>query len=257
MAKLLFFGTSAGTEPIPGMCHSAWALEKDGYYYWFDCGENCSRTAFLMGVDLLKIKTVCISHAHMDHVGGLGNLLWNIRKLNTLGKGSPPDGKLDVFMPNRETWEGIMKVLSNSEGSFSCPFEIRERDVEDGLLYDDRKVGIRAVHNRHLPFREDGRPLSYSYVIKTEGRKVVYSGDLKSLDELCDSVEEGCDLLLCETGHHKVEDVCRFAETHGVGKLLFTHNGRQIINDPAGAQHIIDQCAVEALICRDSMKIEL
>jgi len=257
MIGLYFFGTSAGTEPIPGMCHAAWALEADGYFYWFDCGENCSRTAYLMGVDLLKVKTVCISHSHMDHVGGLGNLLWNIRKLNRLGKGMPPEGKIRVFMPNRETWEGVMKILANSEGGFQCPFTVCEEEVRDGFLYADRTVSVTAVHNRHLPFREDGKPQSYSYVIKAEKKKIVYSGDILSPEELIDGIGEGCDVLICETGHHKVEDICRFAERHGVGKLFFTHNGRQIINDPAGAQHIIDQCSVEAIICRDGMKIEL
>jgi len=257
MAKMIFFGTCAGTEPIEGMHHAAWALEKDGFYYWFDCGENCSRTAYLMGVDLLKVKAICISHAHMDHVGGLGNLLWNIRKLNILGKGAPPEERIDVFMPNQESWEGVTKILSNSEGGFRCSFTVCKREVQDGLLYHDGGVQVAAVHNQHLPYGRDGKPLSYSYVIETEGKKIVYSGDVKSLEELCDSVGEGCDILLCETGHHKVEDVCRFAEAHGVGRLLFTHNGRQIICDPEESQRIIDESQVDGLICRDGMRIEL
>ena len=79
--KLWFFGTCSGTEPLPGRHHVSFALESEGGLYWFDAGEGCSYTAKLAGADLLAVKKIFISHTHMDHVGGLGNLLWNIRKL--------------------------------------------------------------------------------------------------------------------------------------------------------------------------------
>ena len=76
-----FIGTCAGTEPMPGRKHASVVLESQDHLYWFDAGEGCSYTGHLMGLDLLKTGKIVISHTHMDHVGGLGNLLWNIRKL--------------------------------------------------------------------------------------------------------------------------------------------------------------------------------
>ena len=78
--KLYTFGCCAGTEPMENLHHTALAFEVGDTLYWFDAGESCSRTAHLMGIDLLKIKSIFISHTHMDHIGGLGNLLWNMRK---------------------------------------------------------------------------------------------------------------------------------------------------------------------------------
>ena len=75
--KLYVFGSCSGTEPMEGRHHTSVAFEINDRFYWFDAGENCSYTAHLMGVDLLKISDIFISHTHMDHIGGLANLLWN------------------------------------------------------------------------------------------------------------------------------------------------------------------------------------
>src|SRR5690606_38506942 len=56
--ELIFLGTCSGTEPEPGRCHVAWVLLVDGALYWFDAGENCSRTAHLLGLDLLAVKAI-------------------------------------------------------------------------------------------------------------------------------------------------------------------------------------------------------
>ena len=69
--KLVFLGTCAGTEPMPDRKHAAIALEVEGRLYWFDAGEGCSYTAHNLGMDVLKVKTVVISHPHLDHTGGL------------------------------------------------------------------------------------------------------------------------------------------------------------------------------------------
>ena len=82
--KIYFLGTCAGTEPMPDRKHASVAIECGDAIYWFDAGEGCSYTAHNMGLDLLRVKKIMISHTHMDHVGGLGNLLWNIRKLSSV-----------------------------------------------------------------------------------------------------------------------------------------------------------------------------
>ena len=67
--KLYIFGSCSGTEPWQNRHHTAFAIEIGGRFYWFDAGENCSYAAHLMGVDLLAVSDIFISHTHMDHVG--------------------------------------------------------------------------------------------------------------------------------------------------------------------------------------------
>lgn len=234
--KIHFFGTCAGTEPIPGRKHVSFAIEtRTGDIHWFDAGEGCSYTAHLMNVDLQSVRCIFISHTHMDHVGGLGNLFWNIRKLSTINdrmKGK----KIELFIPNLKTWEGIIQVLENTEGGFKCSFTINANQVADGELYNQDGFRVTALHNHHMSKKEEEPWRSFSFLIETEGKKIVYSGDVKSMKAL-DALIQECDLLLMETGHHKVEDVCNHIKQEGkkVRILGFIHNGREILRDP-GAQ---------------------
>ena len=259
--KIHFFGTCSGTQPIAGTHHLSFALEIGDGYYWFDAGETCSYTAHLMGVDLLKIRQIFISHPHMDHVGGLGNLLWTVRKLTQGKNGRRKEGNIELYIPDLTTFDGIMQVLKNTEGNFEIDFEIFGHEVADGLVSDDGLVRVTAQHNHHL-VHEEGTPWrSFSYAIEAEGKRIVFSGDIKSLDDLAPLAENGCDVLIMETGHHKVADVCAgLAERNWpIKRLWFAHNGPDILRDVPAAAERAQQSAFagEKHICWDGETLEL
>ena len=62
-----------------GRNHVSWALDVNGRLYWFDAGESCSHTAYLLGLDLMAIRSIFISHPHIDHVGGALRIVRAIR----------------------------------------------------------------------------------------------------------------------------------------------------------------------------------
>ena len=103
--KIHILGSCSGTEPYENRHHTSVALETAKGLYWLDAGECCSYTAYLMGIDLLKTRGIFISHCHMDHIGGLGNLLWNIRKLTVVEKRKTLAEKISVFVPYHESYQ--------------------------------------------------------------------------------------------------------------------------------------------------------
>ena len=257
MARILIFGSCSGTEPEEGRHHVSFAVEAGNRYYWFDAGENCSYTAHLMGVDLLRVRSIFISHTHMDHVGGLGNLRWNIRKLCWVYQSAPADDTIRLFIPNLESWQGIFTMLRNTEGNFECNFALDVKRPEDGLIYQDENIRVTALHNGHLPDNEKGEHLAYSYRIETEGKSIVFSGDVGGPDDLNDLIGDGCDLLLMETGHHKVKTCCDYAEAHNVKQLTFLHHGREILDHEPTVQPALAACRLHPVISWDKMVIEL
>ena len=227
--EIIILGSSSGTEPQPGRHHTSWVLRSGGALYWFDAGENCSWAAHLAGLDLCSSQAVFLSHPHMDHVGGLADLLWTIGKLRAR-RGEPWQYELPIHTPSRPLVEALFAMMRETDFPFSSPII----PLREGVVLDS-PIRVEARGNRHIALTPEGDPRSFSFRITAEGRVIVYSGDVASVDEL-DEWTDQCDLLLMENGHHRPEEVCRYLADRkaGIGRLVFVHHGRAMLADPQG-----------------------
>lgn len=265
--KIIFLGTCSGTEPMPGRKHESVAIETNDRIYMFDAGEGCSYTAHLLGLDMNKLCKIVISHTHIDHVGGLANLLWIGKKLLIrayIGKPRPPRKPMDLYLPNMETWEGIKLLMKSTEAGlvneelFYQSYPVTAHQVHAGVVFDDGVMKVTAVPNTHVKNWVGGESFSYSYLIECEGKRLVYSGDVGNYEELDPLVGEGCDGLILETGHFGVDEAGAYAAKKvaekKIGKLYFCHHGREILNHPKESQQKVQQYFGDrAVICWDGM----
>lgn len=254
--KICIFGSCSGTEPFPDRHHTAWALEKDGRVYWFDAGECCAHTAHLMGVDLLSVSDIFISHPHMDHTGGLPHLLWSIGKLYARTKVAPKFGDVTVYTPVEDVFRGAMTMLETSDRVDKMPYRVLCRRITEAELLRAEDIVVAAKHNLHMAPTDEGYR-SFSFVIDAEGRRIVYTGDVASLEEMNALVADGCDVLLCETGHHKPTEICALAKTRGVGHVYFLHHGRYIMQN---CEEALAECRAilpNVTLCRDKDVFEI
>ena len=225
-------GTGAGTEPLPTRQYASCLFEVNGKLYLFDAGSGSCRTAHLSGIDITKIRTVFISHPHRDHVGGLPDFFWNIRKLVFMRDLATPE--ITVFVPEMKMWDAVF-AMTKLGGISRMAFE--PRLIADGTIFDDGNVKVEARHNHHIQRTKADVYTSFSFRITAGKRKIVYSGDVKTYHDMGDWLDD-CDLLMIETGHHKASDICAGLRKDGakVKEIMFVHSGREILNDRDGAK---------------------
>lgn len=245
-------GTSAGTGPVAGFHHTSIAIETGDSLYLFDAGECCSYTAHLLGIDLLKTKAVFISHTHMDHIGGLGNLLWNIRKINIGAEKKLPDDKvIRIYSPVTEAVDAVFGLLKFTEGNFSCNYSHAVLEVHEGTVYQDDNIRVDAVHTNHLPLY-GGKYQSFCYHIFCEGKTVVFTGDM-CIEDFNHILPEKCDVLMPETGHHRIENVLSAidATNKEVDRIIFVHNAGYIMKNFDAEYAALKKSRPSAVISRD------
>ncbi|MCK9266602.1 MBL fold metallo-hydrolase [bacterium] len=269
--KITFLGTASGVAPTKGYRHTSFAFEVDKRVFFFDAGESCSYTAHTMGLDLLKTEAVFISHVHIDHLGGLINLLWTIRKLYWVHRENPLkrrllEGKtIEVFLPkvDMEVWEAIRVVLREGGRGDNVVFNFKGRPVQDGIIFNKDNFKVIALHNLHINKPEEENVWrSFSYRVEYFNKIIVYSGDIRHISELFPLLEGDAraDLLLMESGHHKVADVCNQLVLLDIKpkKLGFVHHGRAVLGNFEGELAIAKEIWGDSVFfAKDGMSIEV
>jgi len=263
MINVYFLGTCSGTEPMPGANHSSLVIEYNDELFWFDAGEGCSRRAFLdLGLDVMKARAIFVSHPHIDHIGGLANLLYLFDKLERMhGKRFGYENSLEIYFPDMDLLPSVVGIAQSGRRDPVFAYTLKASPVSEGVLFDRDGVRITALSNTHMGTDEKSRSKSFSYLFEAEGKRIIFSGDVKSPSELVPYLKDSADVMIMETGHHKVLSVLDFAKEHRVKNLIYTHHGREMLAHRAEFKKVMAKESsagnINAVIAYDGMKFTI
>jgi ribonuclease Z len=229
------------------LAHSSYLIAHSGRGYLLDCGEGASSSMVRQRVDTSTIETIFISHTHSDHILGLPMFLQMEYLKNRTAS-------LRVHVPAEFT--GLLQSLL--EGVYLFPgklrFEFAIVPIEEGFVFDDGYVRISAKPNSHLRAavniellstgKYSNRMQCFSFEVAADGRRLLYSGDIGTLDDIVEEMV-GVDLLVVEGVHCNMEQLPRLLIESGVGRCVLTH--LPSTSDRAGIRQMFQKAGFDEL----------
>jgi ribonuclease BN (tRNA processing enzyme) len=194
-------GTAGGPVPTPERSEPANLLIAGDAQILVDAGDGTVDQLARLGLDLGPIRSLFVSHHHLDHTGGLAaviGLRWMNQFPGQLTIYGPPgtadivDGILASMGPPSRIGFGIGRLPPSPRDS------VRVVEIGDGWAGLVDGLRVAAVANSHYD-AEAARTgiLSLSYRFDLGGRSIVYTGDTGPGPAVT-RLARGADLLVSE-----------------------------------------------------------
>jgi len=203
---IIMIGTGGGPPIRLKRAEPSTLLVVGGRRYLIDVGVGSLHNLVAAGYHASDIDAVLITHHHLDHDGGLADLIsyssWEARQREVQIVG--PYGTVEMVQA-AITYGAASRRIFGAEGlKMPDPSNIyKGRDIPGpGVVFEDGVIKVTAVENSHyqtIPSGSlsDGLDKSYSYRVETPGRTVVFTGDTGPSEQLV-NLAEGADVLVSE-----------------------------------------------------------
>ncbi len=220
--RITVLGSSSGM-PSPTRFCSSFFFQTEKLNFLLDCGEGVSFSLLRNRIDPELIDSIFISHTHIDHLGGLFLL---VQMMHLLQRRTP----LNVYLPE-EAIPGIRNFLNTC---YLFPEKITPKlslyPVTSSFTFQDEGITIKAHPNRHLmgnqevinELKSPNKMQSFCFVLTLLNKKIIYSGDIESSEDLSDIIQDA-DILITECFHPRLENLIPLMVEKRVKSAVLTH----------------------------------
>lgn len=206
---------SGSTVQFEGRGSASFLIETDGKKILLDAGFYLLDRMEKAGVKSDEIDAVYISHKHPDHFMGLIHLLFSLNHKSYDKKES-----ITVF-----GFEGLKEWYQSFK-------DILGHWIEPGIKVIIREEPIGEFGNIEWEiFKTAHSPESTGIILRSENKKILYTGDTEYFDGLLE-LTENCDLVIAECGsgneerskgHMSTNDIEKIAKGSAIKKIVLTH----------------------------------
>ena len=210
--KITFWGTSHGVPSVERHC-TATLIQCGDCAYLIDGGAPVADLMIRYGVPYSQLKSIFVTHMHSDHTFGIPHLCslanWYFR-----------DASFDVYLPEQAGIEAFRAMLLVGDKKLDDA-RIRLKNTVFGTFYDDGILRVTAIPTGHM---EEEYP-SCAYMIEGEGKRVIFTGDLRPDVADFPAVAETMptDAVVCEMAHFGPEQIQPHME-RCLTKYFFFHH---------------------------------
>jgi ribonuclease BN (tRNA processing enzyme) len=209
--------------PSPTRFCSSLFFQTERLNFLLDCGAGVSFSIRRNKIDPELIDSIFISHCHTDHLGGLFLL---VQMMHLLQRRRP----LDIYLPE-EAVSGVRNYLNTC---YLFPEKITPKlnlhPMTPDFSFRDEEISIKVYPNRHLRSNESvidesgytNKMQSFCFILNISNKKIVYSGDIESSDDLKDIISDA-DILITECFHVKLESLIPLMLEKRIKSALLTH----------------------------------
>ncbi len=189
---------SGGNFPEPGRLGPSILVEADGKAYIFDAGRGVVQRLANVGLLRDEISGVFFTHLHSDHVVGFPGLWlggWLFSRRDTPWQIFGPAGTQNMVEHLRLAFSFDIDIRISDDGVPASGIVANVTEVEDGYIWEDGNVIIRAIEVDHRPIEP-----AFGYRIDVGDYSVALSGDTRYSESFIAGAQ-GVDLLI-----HEVSD---------------------------------------------------
>jgi ribonuclease Z len=199
--KITFLGTSSGKSSLKRF-HSSLLFYLKKYNLLVDAGDGISRALINYRINCNSINGILFTHLHPDHFSGLPALIVQMKMM----KRNEP---LEIFIH-----ESLVSVIDDFIiRSYLLPekmgFEIQYKTFKDNERFHiTKKISFLPRKNSHLKdlekYQNKYPSLSFysaSFLFESEGKKIIYTSDIGSEEDLLLFSEIVPDLFISEVTH--------------------------------------------------------
>ncbi len=254
MLELIFIGTGSAIESL-NRFHSSFFIQTGKYNLLIDAGDGVSKALLKQKISFHSIDGIIFTHFHPDHFSGFGGL---IIQMEALQREKPVQiithNKLIPFVKDYLH----LSYLFEKRISFDIEFIGFNHNEVFGVCDD---IQVKSKNNTHIDIykKYDEDNINYfsssSFLFNFKGKKLFYTGDIESKDDLMLFSEEKLDYMITEITHISTEDILETVKLLQPSKLYLTHisdDDRQKIVKIINKTSAFDVSTIEAV---DGLKI--
>ncbi len=200
--QLQFLGSGSAFINSKNNFQSNMILKADAnQYFLIDCGSDLRHALNALNLDILSIHSLCITHQHADHAGGVEGFGF-MHKFTTYPK--KPNLYIDKLFAEKlwhETLKGGMETLSNTACCELSDFFNLIYCDENGF-FNWENIQFQFIPTIHFYNGKQLKP-SYGLMIYTPSNKVFISGDTQFTPELLMPYYQTADIIFhdCDTSN--------------------------------------------------------